>query len=60
MQGGSDEQGTPTRSEPMSAGTRSVTWDGRDDSGTRLASGSYVVVLRSGERQESRRILVVR
>jgi hypothetical protein len=42
------------------AGTVTVAWDGRNDSGVRLAPGAYVVRLESAGRRETRTIRLVR
>lgn len=42
------------------AGERSVSWDGRDDAGLRLAPGAYVVRFESGALHESRMVRLVR
>ena len=44
----------------QSAGTRLVTWDGRDDSGLRLAPGAYIVRLEAAGLRESRTVQLVR
>jgi glucose/arabinose dehydrogenase len=42
------------------AGTYAVRWDGRNASGQPLASGVYLYRLRSGERVESRKLLLLK
>jgi flagellar hook assembly protein FlgD len=42
------------------AGARTVTWDGRDDSGVRMAPGAYVVRMEMANRRESRTVRLVR
>lgn len=42
------------------AGTRVVTWDGRDDSGIRMAPGAYLVRLEAGTLRETRPVRLVR
>jgi hypothetical protein len=44
----------------QSAGSRIVTWDGRDDSGLRLAPGAYIVRLDAAGLRESRTVRLVR
>jgi hypothetical protein len=44
----------------QSAGSRIVTWDGRDDSGLRLAPGAYIVRLEAAGLRESRTVRLVR
>jgi flagellar hook assembly protein FlgD len=41
------------------AGTHLVSWDGRDESGRRLAPGLYVMHLRAGSVESSRRMFLV-
>jgi hypothetical protein len=45
---------------PHSAGAHAVTWDGRVTGGSAAASGRYVIRLRSGERVESRTVVLMR
>ena len=47
-------------SAAMSAGTRSATWDGRDDAGRMVPDGVYLVRLESGDRVTHGRIVLVR
>jgi hypothetical protein len=42
------------------AGARTVTWDGRDDSGVRMAPGAYVVRMEMANHRESRTVRLVR
>ncbi|MEE3258246.1 MAG: FlgD immunoglobulin-like domain containing protein, partial [Candidatus Latescibacterota bacterium] len=42
------------------AGTYTLTWDGRDDSGRALASGLYLYRLRSGQTTETRKLTLLR
>ena len=42
------------------AGSRSVRWDGRDDSGRRLASGVYLCRIAAGGETASQRLMLVR
>jgi hypothetical protein len=46
--------------DTQTAGTKSVAWDGRDDSGKPAASGVYVYQLRTGFSVQSRKMLLVR
>ena len=41
-------------------GTHSVYWDGRDDSGTELASGVYFYRLETGGIEKTRKLLLIR
>ncbi len=43
-----------------SAGAQSVSWDGRDSAGQRVASGIYVCSLRAGGNVVTRKLLVIR
>ena len=46
---------------PLTGGLRhGLTWDGRDDDGHGLASGVYLVRVRSGERSACRKVALVR
>ncbi len=47
-------------SEPQSAGRYNVSWDAVDDSGHRLASGTYYYRLTAGSRVETRRMLLLK
>lgn len=50
-----------TLREGMStAGTFTVVWDGSDESGTRVGSGAYLVVLRAGDTRDARRVTLVK
>lgn len=42
------------------AGSRVIGWDGRGPSGRRLASGIYLLVLRTGDRTFTRKVLLLR
>jgi hypothetical protein len=42
------------------AGTYAVSWDGRDDRGRELASGVYLYRLGAGEREETRKLALLR
>ncbi len=42
------------------AGARTVTWDGRDDGGLRMAPGAYVVRMEMANHRESRTVRLVR
>lgn len=45
---------------PAPAGIRSVAWDGRDDSGRAVGSGSYLARMAAGDRVETRKVSLVR
>jgi hypothetical protein len=45
---------------PLAPGPHSVTWDGRDDAGRRLASGAYVVRLAAGASTAELKLVFVR
>lgn len=42
------------------AGAYTLHWDGRDDAGRDLATGTYLYTLRAGERLEARKLLLLR
>jgi hypothetical protein len=42
------------------AGTYTVTWDGRDSTGHRVPSGTYLYRLRTGEQVQTRKMLLVK
>ena len=44
-------------SEPLSAGSHSVVWDGRDSEGHRVANGVYYATLTIGNDQDMRRLV---
>ena len=44
----------------MSAGSHSVAWDGRDDSGQPVSSGVYLYRLEAGGKSEMKKMLLVR
>jgi len=44
----------------MSAGRRSVVWNGRDDAGQPVSSGVYLYLLEAGGRCETKRMLLLR
>ena len=44
----------------LGAGPHVVTWDGRDDAGSRAASGTYFYRLRAGSRQASGSVVLLR
>ncbi|MFC1572229.1 FG-GAP-like repeat-containing protein [Candidatus Eisenbacteria bacterium] len=46
--------------ERQEAGEKAVAWDGKDHTGCPLSTGVYLGNLQAGERQESRRLLLVR
>lgn len=47
-------------SQPWAAGRNEVVWDGTDERGSRVSPGVYFFKLRTGERELSQRIVVVR
>jgi hypothetical protein len=47
-------------SDTMTAGSHSVLWDGRDESGTRVSSGMYMSRLVSGGNTASNRLLLIK
>lgn len=46
--------------EEMTAGTHVVQWNGRDNHGRTVASGSYLYRLQSSDKQETRRMLLLK
>jgi flagellar hook assembly protein FlgD len=46
--------------EVKEAGQHAFTWDGRDASGRRVSAGSYLVRLRAGTYELTRRVIHVR
>ena len=44
----------------MSAGVHTITWDGRDNKGRQVASGTYFARLRSGSFSATRKMMLVR
>ena len=47
-------------SEPLSAGTHSMCWDGRDDMGTPVASGMYIARLRASNHTSVSKMMLLR
>ncbi len=47
-------------SGPMTAGTHSAVWDGRDDAGEMVSSGVYLTQLRSGKQVSSGKMLLMK
>ena len=45
---------------PLSAGTFTETWDGRDDRGQRVASGAWFVRMRAAEVVDVRKITLIK
>ncbi len=44
----------------LEAGFHANVWDGRDDDGNNVASGTYIYVLRAGRSVQSRRLLMIK
>ncbi len=44
----------------FAAGTRSLTWDGRDDAGRAVAAGAYFLRLDSGGERQAARLMLIR
>jgi flagellar hook assembly protein FlgD len=42
------------------AGAHHVDWDGRDDSGRNVASGVYFLRVQAGDRQATRKLVILR
>ena len=49
----------PLLSEQRGAGRHTVSWDGRDDAGKKVASGTYFYQMRAPGVQESRRMILL-
>jgi hypothetical protein len=47
-------------SEVREAGTHSVTWDGRDDTGRQMSSGTYMLRMETGDVAKVRRVMMVK
>ncbi|MBN1292942.1 MAG: T9SS type A sorting domain-containing protein, partial [Candidatus Latescibacteria bacterium] len=47
-------------SEQKTAGTHTVVWDGRDDYGRQLSSGTYITVLKAGTKTATGRMMLVK
>jgi len=47
-------------SKKMTAGTHAISWDGRDDSGLTVSSGSYIARLTMGDRSAARTMTFVK
>jgi hypothetical protein len=46
--------------EPLAEGSHQVIWDGKDDYGDQVASGVYFYKLRSGEYQETKKMVMMK
>lgn len=46
--------------EPMAAGTHEIIWDGKDDQGSRVASGIYFYKLRSGDYEDTKKMVMMK
>ncbi len=51
---------TILKSEHMNAGEYQIIWDGRNDSGVSVSSGVYLYTLASGDRFDSKKMLLLR
>nr|WP_321268660.1 FlgD immunoglobulin-like domain containing protein [uncultured Sulfurimonas sp.] len=47
-------------SEQKTAGTHTVVWDGRDDNGRQVSSGTYITVLKAGINTATGRMMLVK
>lgn len=47
-------------SEQMALGSHSIVWDGRDDSGKTVSSGSYIAQLSAGKHTATGRMMMVK
>ncbi|MCC7264832.1 MAG: T9SS type A sorting domain-containing protein [Candidatus Latescibacteria bacterium] len=45
---------------PLASGTHQLTWDGRDEQGAPVGSGTYTVVLQAGQARLSRRLSLIK
>ena len=55
-----DQQVAALAEGAREAGSYTVRWDGRDDAGRELASGVYLYRLLTGDRVETRKLVMVR
>lgn len=46
--------------EPMAAGTHDVIWDGKDEQGNQVASGIYFYKLRSGDYEDTKKMVMMK
>ena len=46
--------------ERMSAGSKAVTWDSRDDNGFQVSSGIYLYRITAGDFTESRKMILLK
>jgi hypothetical protein len=46
--------------EPMDAGTHNVIWDGKDEHGSQVASGIYFYKLRSGDYEDTKKMVMMK
>ena len=46
--------------EPLAAGTHDVIWDGKDDRGSQVASGIYFYKLRSGDYEDTKKMVMMK
>ncbi len=46
--------------EPMAAGSHEIIWDGKDDQGSRVASGIYFYKLRSGDYEDTKKMVLMK
>ena len=53
-----DRQGQEVR--VLNAGTNSASWDGRNESGSVVASGVYILVLKQGDKIVKKKVVVVK
>ena len=47
-------------SDTMTAGTHSIHWDGSDDSGKFVSSGIYLILLKSGSKVTTHRMILLK
>jgi hypothetical protein len=46
--------------EPMAAGTHEIIWDGKDNHGSQVASGIYFYKLRSGDYEDTKKMVLMK
>jgi len=51
---------TLVQNEKQSAGTYTLQWNGRDDAGTQVASGTYIYRIQAGDFVQSRKLVLLR
>ncbi len=44
----------------MAAGSYQTIWQGKDDSGQQAASGMYLVVMKTGQKRQTQKVLLIK